>query len=158
MYPERRTLFDKETLNKVGKLHGATYGVFGSIKPGNGGQMVLECSLVQLESGQHLVSTSIVCTREEDLKLRSQQLADRLCKLCEVKILTPLRLAKVPVRTMFAATPCFFPSRGLCGSLFYPWTTTDTSFSCQSRSPRTGDGWHQRSTWVVRQDPEHSSF
>ena len=77
-YQEGRALYDKETLNKVGKLHGATYGVFGSIKPGNGGQMVLECSLVQLESGQHLVSTSIVCTREEDLKLRSQQLADRL--------------------------------------------------------------------------------
>lgn len=109
-YQEGRALYEKETLAKVGNLHGATHGVFGSIKPGSGGQIVLECSLVHLESARQLASASVTCTKEEEVKLCSQHLADRLlAQLCEVKILMPLRLATVPTKNNVRGHAVFLP-------------------------------------------------
>ena len=108
---------DKKTLAMVGNFHGATHGVFGSLKPGQAGSIDVECSLIHLQSGQKVKIASTRLVSEIKAAEETEVLVDELlAKISSVKILYPRDTELVRKDTTVQGHIFCLPSRGNFGS------------------------------------------
>lgn len=88
-YQEGRALYDTRTIQKVGDFHGATHGVFWSVKR-QVNSLQLECKLVSFKTANIVKSVFVQLENENLLSDASAYLAGLLlAQLAEIKILSP---------------------------------------------------------------------
>ncbi|MCI0558231.1 MAG: hypothetical protein MN733_07025 [Nitrososphaera sp.] len=88
-YQEERALYDPQTLQRAGNFHGATHGVFWSVRT-HGDRWVFDCKLVSFKTSK-IIKTADVSVRSESLlDDESVNLASLLlARLAEIRILSP---------------------------------------------------------------------
>ena len=135
---ERRITYDEASLQKIGKLIGATHGVFGRVTSRNSGKRRLECSFISLRSGKKEAAANEEIPEDGDTTSVAQQLLDRLlARWCQVGILDPPNGTPVPLRVPVHGYSVFKPES------WSIWITVQ---------PLDNDRYYPQSKVVVQKD------
>jgi len=108
-YQEGRALYDQKTLAKVGGFLGATHGVFGTVKSGIPRGISLECSLIDLRSGEALASASTSVESDQQVAAAKDLVDQLLARLSTVTILFPQDGGTVPRKITVQGHILYFP-------------------------------------------------